>query len=80
MTQDIINFLIGAALSAAGWFARILFVSIRELEKDLSKLREELPRTYLPKSEAREAINDLAHEMRQNFDRLFKILDGKADK
>jgi hypothetical protein len=80
MNQDIINILAGTAFSALGWFARILFVSIRELEKDLSKLREELPRTYLPKSEAREAINDLAHEMRQSFDRLFKLLDQKADK
>jgi cell division protein FtsB len=80
MNQDLINLLAGAAFSALGWLARILFVSIRELEKDIAKLREELPRTYLPKTEAREAIADLTHEMRQSFERLFKLLDGKADK
>lgn len=80
MNQDIINILAGAAFSGLGWFARVLWVAVRDLEKDLSRLREELPRMYLPKAEAREAINDLAHEMRENFARLFKLLDGKADK
>ena len=53
---------------------------MRDLEKDLARLREDLPRVYLPKSEAHEAINDLAHEMRDNFARLFTLLDKKADK
>ena len=80
MNQDIINILAGAAFSALGWFARVLWVAVRDLEKDLSKLREELPAKYLPKAEAREVIADLTHEMRENFARLFKLLDGKADK
>ena len=80
ISQEMINLLMGAGFSALGWFARVLLVAVRDLEKDLSKLREELPRTYLPKSEAREAIADLTHEMRENFARLFKLLDGKADK
>ena len=45
-----------------------------------SRLREELPAKYLPKAEAHEAIADLAHEMRGNFQRLFEMLDKKADK
>ena len=80
MNQDIINILAGAAFSALGWFAGVLWVAVRDLEKDLSRLREELPAKYLPKSEAREAIADLAHEMRENFARLFKLLDQKVDK
>lgn len=80
MNQDLINILAGGAFSALGWFARVLWVAVRDLEKDLGRLRAELPSIYLPKSEAREAINDLAYEMRQSFDRLFKLLDQKADK
>lgn len=80
MNQDLINILAGGAFSALGWFARVLWVAVRDLEKDLAKLREELPQTYLPKAEAREAIADLAHEMRQSFERLFKLLDQKVDK
>lgn len=78
--QDMINLLAGVGFSALGWFARVLWVAVRDLEKDLAKLREELPRTYLPKVEAREAINDLTKEMRDNFNRLFALLETKADK
>jgi len=78
--QDMINLLAGVGFSALGWFARVLWVAVRDLEKDLAKLREELPRTYLPKAEAREAIADLTHEMRENFARLFTLLETKADK
>lgn len=80
LTQEMINLLAGVGFSALGWFARILLVAVRDLEKDLAKLREELPRTYLPKAEAREAIADLTKEMRENFNRLFSLLDQKADK
>lgn len=80
LPQEMINLLAGVGFSALGWFARVLWVAVRDLEKDIAKLREELPRTYLPKTEAREAIADLTKEMRENFARLFHILDGKADK
>ena len=80
MTQELFNILAGAAFSVGGWFARVLWVAVRDLEKDLARLREDLPKTYLPKSEAREAIAVLTHEMRENFARLFKLLDGKVDK
>ena len=78
--QDMINLLAGVGFSALGWFARVLWVAVRDLEKDLAKLREELPRTYLPKVEAHEAISDLTHEMRESFARLFTLLETKADK
>ena len=78
ISQEMINLLMGAGFSALGWFARVLWVAVRDLEKDLSKLREELPRTYLPKTEAREAIADLTHELRQSFERLCKPRDGRA--
>ena len=49
-------------------------------EKDLAKLREDLPQTYLPKHEARDLIGDLTKEIRDNFNRIFTLLDNKADK
>jgi len=70
----------GVSFSVLGWFARVLWVAVRDLEKDLSKLREELPRTYLPKHEARDLIGDLTREMRDSFNRLFTLMDNKADK
>ena len=80
MSQELINIGLGFGFSALGWFARVLWVAVRDLEKDLAKLREELPGKYLPKHEARELINDLTKEMRDSFNRLFSIMDNKADK
>lgn len=80
MNQEIINMIAGVGFSALGWFARVLLVAVRELEKDLSKLREELPNKYLPKHEARDLIGDLTKEIRDNFNRIFLLLDNKADK
>ena len=79
-SQDLINLIAGVGFSALGWFARVLLVAVRDLEKDVSKLREEMPRTYLPKHEARELISDLTSEMRNNFSRLFELIDKKVDK
>ena len=80
LSQDLINLIAGVGFSALGWCARLLLVAVRDLEKDLSKLREEMPRTYLPKHEARELISDLTSEMRNNFNRLFELIDKKVDK
>ena len=80
LSQGLINLIAGVGFSALGWFARVLLVAVRDLEKDLSRLREEMPRTYLPKHEARELISDLTSEMRNNFNRLFELIDKKVDK
>ena len=80
MNQETINMIAGIAFSVIGWFARVLWVAVRDLEKDLAKLREDLPQTYLPKHEARDLISDLTKEIRDNFNRIFTLLDNKADK
>jgi cell division protein FtsB len=80
LSQEMINFLAGSAFAVLGWFARVLWVAVRDLEKDLGKLREELPQTYLPKHDARELIGDLTNEMRDSFNRLFSLIDKKQDK
>lgn len=80
MNQETINMIAGIAFSVFGWFARVLWVAVRDLEKDLAKLREDLPQTYLPKHEARDLIGNLTKEIRDNFNRIFTLLDNKADK
>jgi len=80
MNQETINMIAGITFSVFGWFARVLWVAVRDLEKDLAKLREDLPQTYLPKHEARDLIGDLTKEIHDNFNRIFTLLDNKADK
>jgi len=74
--QTIINWGAGGALTAMGWFARTLWQAVQDLKTDLAKLREELPKTYTPKDDFREAMN----KIEILFQRISDKLDEKADK
>ncbi len=74
--QTIINWGAGGALTAMGWFARTLWQAVQDLKTDLAKLREELPKTYTPKDDFREAMN----KIEVLFQRISDKLDEKADK
>lgn len=74
--QDLINLAFGASASVLGWFARELWAAVKELKSDLSKLREELPRTYV----ARDDYKDDIREIKDMLTRLFDRIDHKADK
>ena len=75
-TQTIINFALGTALTALGWFAREMWDAVKELKADLGKLREELPKTYVVKEDFRRDIDELKDICKQ----IFAKLDHKADK
>lgn len=75
-TQTIINFALGTALTALGWFAREMWDAVKELKSDLGKLREELPKTYVVKEDFRRDIDELKDICKQ----IFAKLDHKADK
>lgn len=74
--QTIINILGGGVLTAMGWFAKTLYIAVQELKTDLAKLRESLPKEYVPKDDFRE----FREEFRQYFRELNDKLDRKAEK
>lgn len=74
--QTIINIALGSVMSALGWFARELWDAVKDLKSDLSKLREDLPKTYVAKEDWRPEIQDIKNILGKIFDRL----DHKADK
>ena len=81
--QNIINFGGGTALAVAGWFARQLWDSVKELKADIADLRLHMSETYVKKSE----VETLRGEMDKRFDRLEQMIarlydkiDAKADK
>jgi hypothetical protein len=74
--QTIINIGAGIALSVIGWFARTLWDAVQELKTDLSKLREELAKDYVPKDDFKEGMS----EIRRMFEIITTKLDNKADK
>lgn len=74
--QTLINVILGSVCSVIGWFARELWTAVKELKVDLSKLREQLPHTYVVRDDYREDIR----EIRDMLGKIFDKLDGKQDK
>ena len=74
--QHFINALIGGGFAILGWFARELWSAVKELKTDLSRLREDLPRTYVARDDYREDIR----EIKALLERIFEKLDAKVDK
>jgi hypothetical protein len=74
--QWVINTAAGIAFTALGWFAREMWTAVKELKSDLSRLREELPKTYLPKDDFKESVKELKDMLNDIYSELRK----KADK
>lgn len=75
-SQLFINLSLGGGFTVLGWFARELWTAVKELKADLSKLREELPKSYITKDDYRQDMRDVKDMLGKIFDRL----DDKADK
>jgi hypothetical protein len=75
-SQDLLNLAFGAASGVLGWFARELWTAVKDLKADLSKLREELPRSYVMKEDYRRDI----YEIKEMLNKIFDRLDNKVDK
>ena len=74
--QSLINIALGLVLTAGGWFARTLWDAVQELKADLSNLRVEIAKDYLPRND----FNRLADELKDMLGKIFDKLDNKADK
>jgi uncharacterized coiled-coil DUF342 family protein len=74
--QHVIDTALGLGFSVLGWFARELWSAVKELKSDLSKLREDLPKTYVARDDYREDMNEIKSMLGKIFDKL----DNKQDK
>lgn len=74
--QTIINWGAGVCLSVLGWFARQLWDCVQSLKTDLSSLREDIAKNYVPKDD----FKDFASELREMFRTISSKLDTKVDK
>jgi hypothetical protein len=75
-SQDLLNFAFAAVSGVLGWFAREMWSAVKELKADLSKLREEMPRSYVMKEDYRRDI----YEIKEMLNKIFDRLDNKVDK
>ena len=74
--QHLINGLLAGGFTILGWFARALWAAVKELNADLAKLREDLPKEYVAKDDYREDIRDI----KAMLAKIFEKLEAKADK
>ena len=74
--QQFINMVLGIGMTVVGWFARELWSAVKELKSDLSRLREDLPKTYVARDDYREDIRGIKEMLAKIFDKL----ENKADK
>lgn len=63
-------------MAVSGWFFRVLWDAVSDLKTDLSKLREEIAKDYVPRNDFKE----FAAEIRNMFQKISDKLDNKADK
>ena len=73
--QQILNLVLGTAMTVVGWFARELWTAVKELQADLSKLREDLPRTYISREDYRADLTEIKTMLRRIEDKLEKKED-----
>ena len=74
--QTILNFGLGVAVAVFGWFARELWVAVKDLKEDIHEIEVDLPSHYLRKDEFAEGMKEIKEMLMKISDKL----DGKADK
>ena len=73
--QQLLNIILGTAMGVVGWFARELWAAVKELKADLSKLREDLPKTYISREDYRSDLTEIKTMLRRIEDKLEKKED-----
>ena len=73
---EIAPILIWVAVGVVGWFTRSLWDADKELRESLSKLREEIPRIFVLRSDYKDDMAEVKSLLRD----IRQALDGKADK
>ena len=63
-----------------GWVSRELRDAIKDLRKDLAKLREEIPGEYVRKDDYREDLQRLYDKIENGFSQLLARIDNQSDR
>ena len=76
ISQDLINlgFLGGGGIG--GWFLKIMWDAIKDLQRDMREIENEVHRDYVRKDEFRADIDEIKTILRE----IFNDLKKKADK
>lgn len=73
---EVVIFVMSAVMAVFGWFLRQIWAAVDDLRKDATKLREDLPRTYVPVAR----LDLLFDKIDAKLDRMMDRIDMKQDK
>lgn len=83
MDQELINMMIGMGAAVFGWFMRIIWQSVRDLQiadqklvSELHIFKENVPVTYVSKADFAEILKSINTKL----DRICDKLDNKQDR
>ena len=74
--QTVFNLVMAVGLPIGGWYARVMWTAVNELRADLARLREEIPKEYVNKSDWKDSVKEIKDLLLQ----INNKLDQKADK
>jgi len=74
--QIIVNIILGALVSIVGWFAKEIWSSLKMLDTDINRVRQEMPVNYILRETYRDDVKEIKEMLRLIFDRL----EHKVDK
>ena len=74
--QTIVNIILGILVSIVGWFAREIWASLKVLDTDINRVRQEMPVNYILRETYRDDVKEIKEMLRLIFDRL----EHKVDK
>ena len=87
MNQDLFNIVLGVAGLLGGWWMRVMWESIKELQNadkvlvdKLSSVEVLVAGTYVKRAEVEAAITTLSAAIFNKLDRIEDKIDKKADK
>lgn len=75
-TQTIVNIILGILVSVVGWFAKEIWSSLKVLDMDINRVRQEMPVNYVLRETYRDDVKEIKEMLRLIFDRL----EHKVDK
>lgn len=72
----IINIIMSFVLMGMGWIMRIIWDSIKRLQKDMSDMERHTSETYVRRDDYRDDIAEMKSMLRQ----LFELVNSKQDR
>jgi len=68
--------ILGLAMAALGWWARIMWDSIRSLQNEMTNFQQHVSETYIRRDDYRDDMVEIKSMLRQ----IFEMINNKADK